>query len=89
MSESKINTLMNVMLEITNNHFARDGNPFEMSQVHGSSGNYSDTDLVFLKSFMDKLCCHLGDQNCGFNFIFRTETMDIEMIDMYAEGKGR
>ena len=64
----KLDTLMNVMIEVVLDHFKKDDDPFDISGV----GNYEDSDLVFLKGFMDRLCIHLGD-NSGNNFKYNSE----------------
>eukprot|EP01050_Picozoa_sp_SAG11_P009872 SAG11_NODE_961_length_6379_cov_141.081529_1_plen_77_part_00 len=72
MSENKFDTLMNVMIQIVEEHFEKDCASFDISHA----GDYQDTDFVFLKKFMDQLCIHLGD-NCESNFKYDSEKMEI------------
>eukprot|EP01050_Picozoa_sp_SAG11_P026196 SAG11_NODE_6184_length_1369_cov_5.533858_2_plen_77_part_00 len=72
MSENKIDTLMNVMIQIVEEHFEKDCAPFDISHA----GNYGDSDFVFLKSFMDQLCIHLGDNGESI-FKYDSEKMEI------------
>ena len=55
----KENTLMNVLVEVVVRHFETTFDDFDIREV----ATYGDTEgKKYLKTFMEKLCVHLGDR---------------------------
>ena len=59
-----------LLIEVVLDYFGKDNDPFDPLDISGV-GNYEDSDLVFLKDFMDRLCIHLryNSENNFSNFI--------------------